>query len=86
MGIISKAIKQSVTKAVENFLVFGCNKKIVPSITLLKRKGNDQKEFDVSHPFDFPANLTLQAAESQLSDQIIRDMTDEIFNHIFSDW
>jgi len=55
-------------------------------ITLLKRKGSDQKEFDVSHPFDFPANLTLQAAESQLSDQIIRDMTDEIFNHIFSDW
>ena len=55
-------------------------------ITLFKRKESDQKEFDVSHPFDFPANLTLQAAESQLSDQIIRDMTDEIFNHIFSDW
>src|ERR1044072_5693432 len=55
-------------------------------ITLFNRKGGDQKEFDVSHPFDFPANLTLQAAESQLSDQIIRDMTDEIFNHVFSDW
>lgn len=55
-------------------------------ITLFKRKGNDQKEFDVSHPFDFPGNLTLQAAESQLSDQVIRDMTDEIFNHVFSDW
>jgi hypothetical protein len=55
-------------------------------ITLFNRKGGDQKEFDVSHPFDFPANLTLQAAESQLSDQIVRDMTDEIFNHIFSDW
>lgn len=55
-------------------------------IVLFNRKGGDQKEFDVSHPFDFPANLTLQAAESSLSDQIIRDMTDEIFNHIFSDW
>jgi hypothetical protein len=55
-------------------------------ITLLKRKGNDQKEFDVSHPFDFPANRTLQAAESELSDQITRDMTDEIFNRVFSDW
>ncbi|HYV54330.1 MAG TPA: LPS assembly lipoprotein LptE, partial [Chitinophagaceae bacterium] len=55
-------------------------------ITLFNRKGSDQKEFDVSHPFDFPANKTLQAAESDLSDQIIRDMTDEIFNHIFSDW
>ena len=55
-------------------------------ITLFNRKGSDQKEFDVSHPFDFSASKTLQAAESDLSDQIIRDMTDEIFNHIFSDW
>ena len=55
-------------------------------ITLFNRRASDQKEFDVSHPFDFPANKTLQAAESDLSDQIIRDMTDEIFNNIFSDW
>ncbi|HET9824258.1 MAG TPA: LPS assembly lipoprotein LptE, partial [Chitinophagaceae bacterium] len=55
-------------------------------MTLFKRKGNDQKEYDVSHSFDFSASLTLQAAESQLNDRIIRDMTDEIFNHIFSDW
>jgi len=55
-------------------------------ITLFKRKENDQKEFDVSHSFDFPASLTLQAAEADLTVKIIRDMTDEIFNHIFSDW
>jgi hypothetical protein len=55
-------------------------------ISLLKRKENDQQDFDVSHSFDFPANLTLQAAESQRNDDIIRDMTDEIFNHIFSNW
>ena len=55
-------------------------------ISLLKRKSNDQQEFDVSHSFDFSGNLTLQAAEAQLSDAIIRDMTDEIFNHIFSNW
>jgi len=55
-------------------------------ISLVKRKGGDQQEFDVSHSFDFNANLTLQAAESQLNDAIIRDMTDEIFNHIFSNW
>jgi hypothetical protein len=55
-------------------------------ITLFKRKGNDQKEFDVTHSFDFPASQTLQAAEALLNDRIIRDMTDEIFNHIFSDW
>ena len=56
-------------------------------ITLLNRKGgNDQKEYDVSHSFDFSASLTLQAAEAQLADRIVRDMTDEIFNHIFSNW
>jgi len=55
-------------------------------ISILKRKENDQQEFDVSHAFDFSASLTLQAAESQLTDAIIRDMTDEIFNHLFSNW
>lgn len=55
-------------------------------ITLFKRKDNDQKEFDISHSFDFPASFTLQAAEASLNDKIIRDMTDEIFNRIFSDW
>ena len=55
-------------------------------ITLFKRAANDQEDFDVSHSFDFPANQTLQAAESSLNNDIIRDMTDEIFNHIFSNW
>jgi lipopolysaccharide assembly LptE-like protein len=56
-------------------------------ITLLDRKGgNEPKEYDVSHSFDFSASLTLQAAEAQLADRIVRDMTDEIFNHIFSNW
>jgi hypothetical protein len=43
-------------------------------------------EADVSRNFDFPANLTLQAAEAQLNDDIIKNMTDEIFNRIFSNW
>ena len=56
-------------------------------ITLLDRKaGSEPKEYDVSHSFDFSASLTLQAAEAQLADRIVRDMTDEIFNHIFSNW
>lgn len=55
-------------------------------ISLLKRKENDQQEFDVSHSFDFSATSTLQAAEADLTSQILRDMPDEIFNHIFSNW
>jgi hypothetical protein len=39
-----------------------------------------------THSFDFPANLTLQAAEARLLDEIVRNMTDEIFNQVFSGW
>lgn len=43
-------------------------------------------EADVSRNFDFSANLTLTQAEAQLTDNIIKMMTDEIFNRIFSNW
>ncbi len=43
-------------------------------------------EFDVSRNFDFSANLSLQQAEAQLLDEIVRSLTDDIFNHIFSNW
>lgn len=44
------------------------------------------EEYDVSRNFDFSANLTRQQAEAQLSDEILRNLTDEIFNRIFSNW
>jgi hypothetical protein len=44
------------------------------------------KEFDVSRSFDFAATLTLQAAESTLLDEMVRNLADEIFNKLFSDW
>ena len=47
---------------------------------------NKEIEFDVSRNFDFSANLTLNQAESQLMDEIIRSITDDIFNQIFSNW
>lgn len=49
---------------------------------------NPDKNFeaDVSRNFDFSANLSLQQAEQQLADEILRNMVDEIFNRIFSDW
>ena len=43
-------------------------------------------EADVSRNFDFSANLTLTEAEAQLSSDIIKNMVDEIFNRIFSNW
>ncbi len=47
---------------------------------------NKTQEFDVSRNFDFSANLALPQAETQLLDEIVRSLTDEIFNHIFSNW
>lgn len=44
------------------------------------------KNYDVSRNFDFSANLTMQQAESQLGETIIRGMVDETFNRIFSNW
>jgi hypothetical protein len=44
------------------------------------------KEFDVSRSFDFGANQSLQQAEAGLLDEMIRNLTDEIFNQIFSNW
>ena len=44
------------------------------------------KEVTVSRQFDFPANQSLQQAESTLLDEMVRNLTDEIFNQLFSNW
>lgn len=58
------------------------------NVTLLDRKtaNKEPKNFTVSRSFDFSANLTLQQAEQKLNDEMIRNLVDEIFNQIFSDW
>lgn len=43
-------------------------------------------EADVSRNFDFGADLSLTQAEAQLNETIIKNMVDEIFNRIFSNW
>lgn len=43
-------------------------------------------EADVSRDFDFNASLGLQQAEAQNFDDILKNLTDEIFNRIFSNW
>jgi hypothetical protein len=55
-------------------------------VVLKKTLENKELEFDVSRNFDFSANLTLNQAEGQLMDEIIRSITDDIFNQIFSNW
>jgi len=55
-------------------------------VVLKKTLENKTDEFDVSRNADFSANLSLQQAEGQLLDELVRNLTDEIFNHIFSNW
>lgn len=43
-------------------------------------------ETDINRTFDFPASQSLTQAEAGLNDEIVKNITDEIFNKIFSNW
>jgi hypothetical protein len=70
----------SATQATTNRLTVAVDGAVKNTIT------NKTDEFHVSRNFDFPANISLQQAESQLIEEIVRSLTDEMFNHIFSNW
>jgi lipopolysaccharide assembly LptE-like protein len=55
---------------------------------IFKNRVDDKKskESDISRNFDYSASLSLTDAEPTLLPTIISNMTDEIFNSIFSDW
>jgi hypothetical protein len=55
---------------------------------VFKNRLDDKKSFetDLSRNFDFDASLTLTQAENQLTDLVVQNLTDEIFNRIFSNW
>jgi hypothetical protein len=55
-------------------------------IALLNQRSNTPEEYDVNWKVDFDANLSLQAAESQVFDTMIRSLSDDIFNRMFSNW
>ncbi|WP_235921147.1 LPS assembly lipoprotein LptE [Foetidibacter luteolus] len=55
-------------------------------IILFNAVDNKTQEFDVSRDFDFAASLTLTQAEGQLMNDVVKNMSDEIFNRLFSNW
>lgn len=55
-------------------------------ITLNNRKADDIKDYDVSRSFEFKGNQTIEQAQTALLDEMIRTLTDEIFNKLFSNW
>ena len=51
-----------------------------------KVKPSRNFEADVTRNYPFAASLSLPQAETQLAEQLINNLADEIFNRIFSDW
>ncbi len=59
---------------------------IAVHITVYDRKAGKPSEYDVSRSFEFDSRKSLQQAEAELAETINRDLTDDIFNRIFSNW
>ena len=75
------------TSGISNQQVSSNRLTVAVSLTLLDRKtGKEPRNISASRSFDFSASLTLPQAERQLNDDIIRNLTDEIFNQLFSNW
>lgn len=55
-------------------------------LTIDKRKQDKVEEIDVMRSFEFKGDQSYQQAEQALGDEIIRNLTDEIFNRLFSNW
>jgi hypothetical protein len=55
-------------------------------LVLKDNKNAKENPFDVSKSFEFPGSKTISQVESTLTDEIVRGVTDEIFNKLFSDW
>jgi len=48
--------------------------------------GTKDFEDDVTRNFDFSASISINEAQAQLTSTIVSNMTDEIFNRLFSNW
>jgi hypothetical protein len=55
-------------------------------VSVLDPESGQTKEHDVSRNFEFDAKLSIQQAEANLFDEMLRGLTDDIFNRLFSDW
>jgi hypothetical protein len=62
--------------------------RLTVTLHLVWRKNNEQKteEFDVTRSFDYAATKAFQTAEAELLDEVVRTLTDDIFNRMFSNW
>ena len=55
-------------------------------ISLIDNIEEKTLEHDVTRNFEFAATQSLQQAENSIGEEMIRTLTDEIFNKLFSNW
>ena len=55
---------------------------------IFKNRLDEKKNFeaDITRNIDFSSSLSLAQAEAQLTDLLVQNLVDEIFNRIFSNW
>ncbi|MEY3433012.1 MAG: hypothetical protein RL131_948 [Bacteroidota bacterium] len=75
------------TSGISNQQVASNNLNVTVHIVFRNRQ-DEKKNFetDITRNFPFSASKSLTQAESELNDQMINNLTDEIFNRIFSNW
>lgn len=74
------------TSAISNQQVVNNRLTVTVHIILNDHKSDKTTEYDVTRSFEFKGDLSFQQAENQLGDEMIRTLTDEIFNRLFSNW
>ena len=75
------------TSGISNQQVASNNLNVTVNI-VFKNRLDEKKNFETSitRNFPFSSTLSLPQAEAQLNEQVINNLTDEIFNKIFSNW
>ncbi|MEO7310578.1 MAG: LPS assembly lipoprotein LptE [Chitinophagaceae bacterium] len=74
------------TAGVSNQQVSSSNLNVAIHVILKNNKTQKTDEYDVSKAFPFNGQKTLQEVENSLTDDIVKGISDEIFNRLFSNW
>ncbi len=74
------------TSAISGQQVVNNRLTVAVHIILIDRRKDEKKEHDISTNIEFPSSQTFQQVENARTDEIIKNLTDEIFNRLFSNW
>ena len=74
------------TSAISNQQVANNRLTVSVHVTVTDNTKDKVNDYDISRSFEFKGNQSFQQAENSLGDEMIRTLTDEIFNKLFSNW